>query len=121
MLREFIDFYTCRVYFRVMRFPRCDMQPSEEGFYCQCIGCEAIAAGGTCILAQESEGVYLYEGSTPHGGEYAYLYFTDPAGNLTPREKASYAEIREMDRNGNTLHVDFGIIDDMGFTLKKHE
>ena len=68
---------------------------------------------------QEKEGVYRYHGSTPHGGGYAYLYFTDSAGNLTPREKASYVEVREMDMKGDTLHIDFGIVDDMGFSIKK--
>ena len=114
-----IDFPVVRVYFRDMRFPRCDMKPAAEGFYCQCIGCTAIAEGGACILVQEKEGVYRYNGSTPHGGEYAYLYFTDSAGNLTPREKASYVEVREMDQKGDTLHINFGIVDDMGFSIKK--
>lgn len=103
-----------------MRFPRCNMQPSEDGFYCQCIGCEAIAAGGNCVLFEESEGVYRYEGNTPHGGDYAYLYFTDAAGNLIHKDKASYVEVREMDGDDNVLHIDFGIVDDMGFTIRKH-
>ena len=118
---QLIDFPAVKVYFRDMRFPRCDMKPAAEGFYCQCIGCTAIAEGGTCILVQEKEGVYRYNGSTPHGGEYSSLYFTDSAGNLTPREKASYVEVREMDKNGDTLHVDFGIVDDMGFSIKSSE
>lgn len=102
-----------------MRLPRCDIQQFVKGFYCQCIGCEIIANGGACILVEESSGVYRHDGNTPHGGSYAYLYFTDNAGNLIDKEKASYVEIREMDRDGNVLHVDFGIVDDWGFTLKR--
>ncbi len=96
------------------------MHPSEEGFYCQCIGCEAIAEGGQCVLVEESDGVYRYDGITPHGGDYAYLYFTDPAGNLTPKERASYVEVREMNHEGHILYIDFGIVDPMGFSIKKH-
>jgi hypothetical protein len=39
-------------------------------------------------------------------------------GNLTSKEDASYVEVREMDKNGNVIHVDYGIVDDFGFTLK---
>jgi uncharacterized protein (DUF1684 family) len=73
---------------------------------------------GGCILVAESEGVYRYDGRTPHGGELAYLYFTDSNGKLTSKEKASYVEVRETDRDGNVLHVDYGIVDDMGFSIK---
>jgi hypothetical protein len=101
-----------------MQFPRCDIQPAGEGFYCQCIGCKAISVIGGCVLIPESEGVYRSDGQTPHGGVLAHLYFTDSSGNLTPKESASYVEIREMDKDGNVLHIDYGIVDDMGFTLK---
>ncbi len=104
-----------------MRFPRCNIQNLlDEGFYCQCIGCESIADGGRCILIQEEEGVYRYDGDTPHGGILTYLYFTDSAGNILPKEKATYVEIRELDEGGHILHVEFGIVDDMGFSIKKH-
>jgi len=103
-----------------MRFPRCNIQSLDKGFYCQCIGCDAIAEGGQCVLVQESEGVYRYDGATPHGGSFAYLYFTDAAGNILPKDKATYVEIREMEENGHILYIEFGIIDDMGFTTKKY-
>lgn len=104
-----------------MRYPRCNIQNIlDEGFYCQCIGCESIADGGRCIIVQEEEGVYRYDGDTPHGGSVAYLYFTDSAGNILPKEKATYVEIRELDDGGHILHVEFGIVDDRGFTIKKH-
>jgi len=96
------------------------MKPAGEGFYCQCIGCEVIADGGRCQLVEESKGVYKYTGSTPHGGEMAYLYFTDSEGNLVAKEKASYVEIRELDREGRILHVDFGIVDESGFIIRKN-
>ncbi len=101
-----------------MRFPRCEILPAGEGFYCQCIGCKAISAIGGCILIPESDGVYRYDGETPHGGILAYLYFTNSLGNLTSKEDASYVEVREMDKNGNVTHVDYGIVDNMGFHLK---
>jgi len=100
-----------------MRFPRCDIHPAEEGFYCQCIGCKAISEKGGCMLTRESKGVYVYRGETPHNGTIAYLYFTDQKGNLVDKEEASYVEIRELDDEGNTLNVDFGIVDDMGFSF----
>ena len=103
-----------------MRFPRCDIQPCGEGFYCQCIGCKAISSVGGCILVPESKGVYRYDGETPRGGVLAYLYFTDSCGNLTSKEDASYVEVREMDKNGNVLHVDYGILDDLGFHMKSN-
>ncbi len=101
-----------------MRFPRCDIQPSGEGFYCQCIGCKAISSLDGCILVPESQGVYRYDGGTPHGGFVAYLYFTDSRGNLTSKENANYVEVREMDKDGNVLHVDYGIVDSSGFYMK---
>jgi len=101
-----------------MRFPRCDVQPSGEGFYCQCIGCKAISSAGGCILVPESAGVYRFDGETPHGGILAHLYFTDSRGNLTSKEDSSYVEVREMDKNGSVVHVDYGIVDDFGFYIK---
>lgn len=103
-----------------MRFPRCDMRPSGEGFYCQCIGCEVIADGASCQLIEESEGIYRYDGDTPHGGDMAYLYFTDSEGNLVSKVRASYVEIRELTKEGKILHVDFGIVDDSGFIVRKN-
>ena len=101
-----------------MRFPRCDVQPSGEGFYYQCIGCKAISSAVGCILVPESAGVYRFDGETPHGGILAHLYFTDSRGNLTSKEDASYVEVREMDKNGSVIHVDYGIVDDFGFYIK---
>ena len=102
-----------------MKFPRCDMYPNEEGFYCQCIGCPVISnITPGCALREVSVGVYEYTGETPNGGVKAVLTFTNDEGEIVPKPDAKHVEIREFDRNGGVVQILFGVADPQGFFLE---
>ena len=102
-----------------MEFPRCDMVPSEEESHCHCIGCPVTCQEEGCVLTLEGVGVYRFEGGTPHGGIRAIFHFTDTEGNLVSKDEAGYVEIREMDEAGGTVHIDYGVVDEYGFSHRK--
>lgn len=102
-----------------MQFPRCDLMPAEEGFYCQCVGCEVVSnATPGCVIREKPDGIYEYNGTTPNGGVKAVLIFTNDEGEIVPKSDAKHVEIREFDAKGNVLAVQFGVADPQGFSLK---
>jgi hypothetical protein len=103
-----------------MEFPRCDLYPAEKGFYCQCVGCSIISndtAG--CVLTERSDGIYFFKGKTPHGGTVAELHFTNDEGKKVSKPAATHVEIKEFDKAGTLLYVEYGIIDPYGFYMNR--
>lgn len=102
-----------------MQFPRCDLMPAEEGFYCQCVGCEVVSNSTPgCVIREKPDGIYEFNGATPNGGVKAVLIFTNDEGEIVSKPDAKHVEIREFDAKGNVLSVQFGVADPQGFSLK---
>jgi hypothetical protein len=64
--------------------------PAEDGFYCQCVGCEVISNSTPgCVIREKPDGIYEFNGVTPHGGVKAVLIFTNDEGEIVPKPDAS--------------------------------
>ncbi len=101
-----------------MEFPRCDLYPADAGFYCQCVGCPVISnSTAGCVIREKENGVYEFHGATPHGGVKAVLVFTNDEGEIVAKPNAKHVEIRELDAQGRTIQVTFGVADPQGFYL----
>jgi hypothetical protein len=101
-----------------MTFPRCDLYPAEEGFYCQCVGCPIVSnSNASCVIKERKDGLYEFAGKTPNGGVKAVLLFTNDEGEVVAKPDAKHVEIRELDEKGNTVAVQFGVADPQGFYL----
>lgn len=105
-----------------MKFPVCEYADSEEGFYSQCASCPIDAKNPGCALVQLGDGNYEFNGETPHGGVRAVFYFRTDGGDQVLKQDAEHVEIHELDENGETIAILYGMVDPEGMIyLKKSD
>jgi hypothetical protein len=105
-----------------MKFPVCDFAESEEGFYSQCASCPIESSQPGCALDEQSDGTYLFNGETPHGGVRAVFYFKNDAGDRVAKQDAVHVEIHEFDEQDLLVAILYGMVDPEGMIyLKKSD